>query len=198
MFDKNEFEIIKEKFGKFSTWAIWDFQNEKNTEVIDNNINLLHSNYVFIGLNISKEVDTWTNFRGGKHDRKLKYAFNSINKFRGAYMTDLIKEIEVNSTNILSKIDKKEIDIRTQVNFFKDELCFLKVTPKTKFIIFGNVARDLYEEFYEKHFPENKVFYLNHYSSRGEDKKWVEKVWERLNINDLEFETELRKYKNHT
>ena len=47
-------------------------------------------------------------------------------------------------------------------------------------------------------FHENKVYYLKHYSGRGEDKHWVEEVWKRLNIVELNYETELNKYKNHT
>lgn len=198
MFSNLEIEKIKDEFGKFSSWAIWDFQNEKNTTIIENNLELLHSNYVFIGLNISKEVGIWENFRGGKHDRKIKYAFNSIRHIKCAYMTDLIKKVEVDSTNLLKEIKDGKIDIIKQVNILRSELNLIKVTSKSKFIIFGNVAREIYDEYFEKYFPENKVFYLKHYSGRGDDKKWVENVWERLNITDLEFETELRKYKNHT
>ena len=198
MFNKLEIEKIKDEFGKFSSWAIWDFQNEKNTTIIEDNLELLHSNYVFIGLNISKEVGLWENFRGGKHDRKIKYTFNSIRHIKGAYMTDLIKKAEVNSTNLLKKIKDGEIDILKQINILRNELDLIKVTSKSKFIIFGNVAREIYDEYFEKYFPDNKVYYLKHYSGRGDDKKWVENVWERLNITDLEFETELKKYKNHT
>ena len=198
MFNKLEIEKIKNEFGKFSSWAIWDFQNEKNTTIIENNVELLHNNYVFIGLNISKEVGIWENFRGGKHDRKIKYAFNSIIHIKGAYMTDLIKEVEVESTNLLKKINVGTVDILKQVNILRSELNLINVTSKSKFIIFGNVAREIYDEYFEKYFPENKVYYLKHYSGRGDDKKWVENVWERLNITDLKFETELKKYKNHT
>jgi hypothetical protein len=198
MFNKLEIEKIKSEFGKFSSWAIWDFQNERNTTIIENNLELLHNNYVFFGLNISKEVGIWENFHGGKHDRKIKYAFNSIRHIKGAYMTDLIKKVEVNSSNLLNEIKVGKVDILKQVNILRSELNLIKVTPKSKFIIFGNVAREIYDEFFEKYFPENKVYYLQHYSGRGDDKKWVEKVWTRLNITDLEFETELKKYKNHT
>lgn len=198
MFNKVEIEKIKDEFGKFSSWAIWDFQNEKDATTIENNLELLHSNYVFIGLNISKEVGIWENFRGGKHDRKIKYAFNTIRHIKGAYMTDLIKKVEVDSTNLLKEIKDGKIDILKQVNILRNELNLIKVTSKSKFIIFGNVAREIYDEYFEKYFPDNKVYYLKHYSGRGDDKKWVENVWERLNITDLEFETELKKYKNHT
>ena len=198
MYSKPEIEKISDEFGKFSSWAIWDFQNEKNTSIIENNLELLHNNYVFIGLNISKEVGIWGNFRGGKHDRKIKYAFNSTKDIKGAYMTDLIKSVEVYSIDLLNEIKQGNIDIKTQIDTFIRELNLVKVTPKSKFIIFGNIARELYDEYFEKHFPENKVYYLKHYSGRGEDKHWVEEVWKRLNIVELNYATELNKYKNHT
>jgi hypothetical protein len=197
MYNKAEIERIKEEFGKFSSWAIWDFQNEKNTKVIEENLNLLHSNFVFIGLNISKEIDIWKNFRSGKHDRKLKYAFNSAKQIKGAYMTDLIKKVELNSKNIVSEVKDGRINIESHIKIFKAELEKVKVTPKSKFIIFGSAARDLYDEYYEKNYPDNKVYYIRHYSGRGNDKEWVENVWKRLNISDLEFENELKKYLYH-
>ena len=113
-------------------------------------------------------------------------------------MTDLIKKVEVDSTNLLKEIKDGKIDILKQVNILRNELNLIKVTSKSKFIVFGNVAREIYDEYFEKYFPDNKVYYLKHYSGRGDDKKWVENVWARLNITDLEFETELKKYKNHT
>ena len=43
-------------------------------------------------------------------------------------MTDLIKEIEVNSTNIIAKIEEQSIDIYSQVKSFIKELELVKVT----------------------------------------------------------------------
>ena len=79
----------------------------------------------------------------------------------------------------------------------KNELESVKVTSKSKFIIFGSTAREIYDEYYEKYFPDNKVFYLKHYSGYGDDRTWVEKVWERLNIDDKNFNEEKDKYKKH-
>ncbi len=185
MISKSKFEEIKKSYGTFSTWAIWNDNNEADTEIIEQNISLLHTKWVLIGLNISKPVKVWGNFRGGKHDRKLKAAFGNTN-ISGAYMTDLIKKSEKSSTKIENDIKQGNLNIAKQVKSFVKELNFVGVNSKTKFIIFGDMARNLYDEYYEKHFPENKVYYLKHYSSRGTDKVWVEKVWDRLNI-DLEF-----------
>jgi hypothetical protein len=195
MYSLSELEKIRDEFGKFSSWALWNFQNEGDVEIIENNRESLHSNYVIIGLNISKKVETWKNFREGIHDRKVKYAFNSVKHIRGAYMTDLIKEVQVDSSVLLNKINNGEIEVKNHVDHLIKEFQAIKITTNSKFIIFGNVARELYDEYFEKHFPENKVYYLKHYSARGEAKKWVENVWKRLNITDLVFENERVKYK---
>ncbi len=190
MFSKVEFENIKTKYKNYSSWAIWSFDNEKDVSIIEKNIELLHSNYVFIGLNVSKIVSDWENFHIGKHDRKIKFAFNSIPEIRGSYMTDLIKEADSKSENILLKVEKGEINIEKCVQEFIEELSLLKISSKSKFIIFGNITQELYERYFEKYFPENKAFYLKHYSGRGTDKEWVENVWNKFNINYLNFEKE--------
>jgi hypothetical protein len=195
-YSDSEFKAIRDKYGKFSTWAIWDHQFEKDTAIIDENINLLHSKYVLIGLNVSQAVGVWGNFRGGSHDRKIKYAFNSLQHIRGAYMTDLIKIVQTSSTKIATTFNCEHI-IKEHVESFRNELESVKVTSKSKFIIFGSTARELYDEYYEKYFPDNKVFYLKHYSGYGDDRTWVEKVWERLNIDDKNFNEEKDKYKKH-
>jgi len=185
MITKNKIEQIKKKYGRFSTWAIWNDNNESDTEIIEQNIPLLHTKWVLIGLNMSKPVKVWGNFRGGKHDRKIKIAFRNT-YFSGAYMTDLIKISKKSSIEIDKGIKQGSLDMSKQVKIFVEELNFVGVNDKTKFIIFGNMARNLYDEYYERYFPENKVFYLKHYASRGTDKDWVEKVWKRLNLQ-LEF-----------
>ena len=98
-FTQIEFERLTEKHGAYGGWAIWNYtrnrREENSVKPIDENLIHLNNKYIIIGLNISSPVETWTNFRGGKHDRKLKYAFNNT-KVRGSYMTDLFKGI-VNS-----------------------------------------------------------------------------------------------------
>ena len=56
MITKSKFEEIKKIYGLFSTWAIWDENNQSDTEIIENNIEKLHTNWIIIGLNISKQV----------------------------------------------------------------------------------------------------------------------------------------------
>ena len=56
MISKRKFEEIKKKYGEFATWAIWNIENEADTVIIEQNISALHTNWILIGLNISKPV----------------------------------------------------------------------------------------------------------------------------------------------
>ena len=196
MISESKFLEIRNKYGEFASWAIWNTDNESDTKIFDQNIQKLHTNWVLIGLNISKPVRIWGNFRGGKHDRKIKYAFSNTSIF-GAYMTDLIKKSEISANKILKGIETGDIDLSIQIITFVEELKCVGVNENTKFIIFGATARTVYDEYYAKYFPSNKVYYLKHYSGRGTDKDWVENIWNRLSFN-LNFETEKLKYSHNT
>jgi hypothetical protein len=196
---EKDFIEIKDKHSRYGSWAIWSYEkkNEKSVNEIYENINSLHSNYVIIGLNISSLVKDWSNFRGGRHDRKLKYAFNN-SKIKGSYMTDLFKDI-VNpvSTNFYKYIlDELEL-ISENVKLFCEEMKNVKISNETKFIIMGTKTSNtgkLFQKYFSCFFPDNVIIYHRHYSSRGTDKAWVESVWKDLGIR-ADYEDEVRKYK---
>lgn len=173
-----EYQILKQKYGGVSSWALWDENDEKCTLVIEENIGWLNSRYVGVGLNISKPVSTWSNFRGGKHDRKLKKAFNK-GRIKGFYLTDVLKNIvEKNSTIIEQKIKNKEIDLISHITFFIQEMKDIKIDDDTIFLIFGNQTYDLFNSHLKSSFPKNKIVKLKHYSARGTDKEWVKSALE--------------------
>ena len=98
-------------------------------------------------------------------------------------MTDLFMEITKDGQDLKDKIELKgDTYCVRQAKRFCDELKLVGIKTTSKFIIFGGVARDLYDKYFEKHFPHNKVYYLPHYSKRGTQKDWVENVWSRLGI----------------
>lgn len=102
----------------------------------------------------------------------------------------------MSSTTLLSNIRTNKIIIKEHVDSFVKEMEIVKVSPQSKFMILGNTARVLSDEYYEKHFPHYKVFYLQHYAGRGTDKEWLENILDRPNVTELNFEEELEKYKN--
>jgi len=185
-YSKSDFEYLTKKYGKYASWAIWNSEDEKDTKVIFTNKSLLNTKYVGVGLNISNPVKTWGNFRGGKHDRKLKQAFNE-STIRGFYLTDIIKGVkDANSSNVLRKIRNNEINIREQMNFFIEEMCDIQITSKTTFIIFGNAAYYLFNKYLKEQFPYNKIIKHKHYSCRGTDKDWVDSITKTLQLKPID------------
>lgn len=55
MYSKAEFDTLTKHLGCFSSWAIWDENDESSTDVILDNIAKLNSKFVGVGLNISKQ-----------------------------------------------------------------------------------------------------------------------------------------------
>lgn len=63
------------------------------------------------------------------------YAFNT-SPYRGSYMTDLVKgEVEVNSALRVRRIERGEIDIETQVQTFRQEMCDIGAAMNTLFVL---------------------------------------------------------------
>ena len=196
-----EFNNLTNSFGSYGSWAIWSNAKSRSAEKLTNpifeNIGLLNSKHVIIGLNISKPVSTWGNFRGGTHDRKLKYAFNDT-ELKGSYMTDLFKDVvNPNSVSFFKYIEAQPHLIQQNVELFKKEMSAIKITTDTTFILMGtetSYLAILYNKYFRIHFPHVKVIHHRHYSSRGSDQEWVESMWQTLGI-DLNYNEVLQRYK---
>ncbi len=194
-----EFNSLTKKHGSWSSWAIWEFEKsrekEKNTEIISQNIASLNVRNIIIGLNISNKVTTWGNFRGGKHDRKLKYAFND-SVIRGAYMTDLFRINEKSSSVLKIYLSNNPKCVEENVFRFVSEMRDLNINSDTRFILLGtedSVLGKYFKSEFQKYFNDNPLVFHRHYSSRGTDKAWVESIWSALEIN-ANYEFMLEKY----
>lgn len=186
MYTFDEYKNLVSKYGSYSSWAIWDYEDESDTSIVDMNYYQLHSNFIFLALNISGPLGkkSWINFHGGKHDRKLKYACNDT-KLRGSYITDLLKGIEeVRSVNLESCLTPKII--RDNVRFFNREMQDIKVGATTKFIILGaksSVTAKLFNVYFRRYYQSNQVIHHYHHSYYGvTDKVWVNGLWKKVNI----------------
>src|SRR6266581_1698174 len=102
---QSNFDTLAERYGMFSSWAIWNPYDPADSQIIADHLNSLKTSVVLTGLNVSARVRThWQNFHGCPHDRKLMFAFNH-SPYRGAYMPDIIKgEIEASSHELLARI----------------------------------------------------------------------------------------------
>ena len=195
-YSQTEYEFLKSKYSKYSSWAIWNYQRESDTLDIDKSINDLHAKYVLIGLNISASLKQipWINFHGGKHDRKLKYACNDTS-LRGSYITDLFKDIpQSNSAKFFSEINQHIID--HNVNLFIEEMKNIKITDETCFVLMGADNSQIvktYNTYFGKHF-DNKVINYCHYSYYSlTDQSWVEGFWKKLKI-EANFQSTIQNY----
>lgn len=197
MYTIDEYNKLKVKYGVFSSWAIWDYQNESDTSVISNNFEQLHSDYVFLGLNISATLksESWVNFHGGKHDRKLKYACNDTD-LRGAYLTDLFKGLPEAKSNKLKDKLSDEI-IENNVKVFNQEMVDIKLNKISQFVVLGTENSQIAQAFnkYFKQKYSNPVIYYYHYSFYGiSDEVWVQGLWRKLGI-DADYKSIFNKYK---
>lgn len=193
MYSTAEYKNLSLKYGFFSSWAIWNYENSHNTAIIDKNYSQLHSKFVLLGLNISRSLadKPWANFHDNSHARKIMYACNDT-KLYGSYMTDVFKGIvEPISTKIGANLTDKTI--RENVNYFKQEMADIKLKDDSQFIIFGELALQYFDKYFKQGY-KNNIIYFKHYSSRGTDKEWVEGFWKKLNINQ-NFDLTIKKYK---
>lgn len=197
MYTLDEYNALKTKYGAYSSWAIWDYQKESETSIIDKNYVDIGADYILLGLNISAALgkEPWVNFHGGKHDRKLKYACNDT-KLRGSYITDLFKDLPEAKSNKLNDQLTEKI-IKENVKFFNQEMSDVKVNSNSQFVVFGKQDSRI-AQIFNKYFNQeykNPIIYHYHYSYYGiTDEVWVQGLWDKLDIK-ADYKLTLNKYK---
>jgi hypothetical protein len=179
------FDYLAERYGLYSSWAIWNPADPRNTQIISANRQHLKNSVIMVGLNVAGHLSqVWSNFHGGRHDRKLMYEFNE-STYRGAYMTDIIKgEIETKSTGLLLRIQNGEIDVRKHINILHTEMNDLGAHQHSLFILFGKDVRNLFTEHLANVYPNYVA--CPHYSRWGTDKAWVSDVKDILEKHYIE------------
>lgn len=183
MYSQEKYNFLKAKYGGYASWVVWSEDTKNDTTVIEDNITELHPKFVFLGLNVSKPLlDTpWSNFHGGKNDRKLMYACNDT-ALRGSYLTDLFKGVpEAKSAKLYAYVKQNPDVLAKNVSVFKQEMADIGVSENTVFIVLGKGILPFYLEFFGNDFKNPYVCYL-HYASHGTDKDWVEGLWNELGI----------------
>ena len=122
--DETQYLGLRQKYADYSSWAIWNDEDEADPTIIESHIEELNVNHVFIAYNWSRKQGyfrdgPWANFRGGgSHARKLKYACNDT-ELRGSYITDLFKGItEPVAAKVRDHLTPERID-KTFLTFLK-------------------------------------------------------------------------------
>jgi len=199
MYSQVEYQKLKKKWGMYSSWAVWNEDDQKDTSVIDNNFACLNTKVVFVGLNISKPLKTvpWSNFRTGRHDWKLMRACNTTS-LKGSYLTDIFKGIpEADSVTFKRKVKDDLSLIKKNVVKFHIEMRDVGVTKNTTFVLLGGLTSWFFSKYFKTQYPNNRILNYCHYSYYGglTAKIWVEELWSLLGI-DGTFEKTITTHKS--
>ncbi len=107
MISRQRFEAVKEKYGHYSSWAVWCAEGEAPKDGMgdisffddpsDDFLATLNPEVVLVGLNISRAIERpFGNFHPDypeAQDYKLRFALRGTG-FWGGYLTDIIKDFE--------------------------------------------------------------------------------------------------------
>ena len=157
-----QYETIRQKHGDYASWAVWAVASEKpksnigdmsvfDVEANPSLLSTLKPNVVMAGLNSSRSLAFDQPFRNF-HDRnpraqdfKIRYAFTGT-PYYGAYMTDIIKNVEMgDSKDLLDHLKASPHLIEENVQAFRRELHDLN-GGKPTILAFGVTAHRLIAE----------------------------------------------------
>ncbi|MGB7201592.1 MAG: hypothetical protein WBD16_04915 [Pyrinomonadaceae bacterium] len=177
MISDDKFKAIGERYGEYSSWAIWNPDDIRDTSVIDENCHELRTDVVMVGLNVSADVKGrwWRNFHMGPNDPKLRLAFNE-SRFRGAYMTDIVKSlVMVKAADVMKGIRRDEIDMSKHTDRFIEEMTFVGADQNSLFLVFGKDTGGLFEKHLSSLFP-NFVL-CEHFACYRKKEDWLRDIW---------------------
>ncbi len=187
MISQNQYELIREKHGKYASWAVWAEASDKpksnmgDVTIFGDNkvLPLLKPKVLMVGLNLSRFTisDPFRNFHDPSprgQDYKIRFAFRDT-EYYGAYMTDVIKGlVEVDSKNIPRHLKENPGVLAESLEIFRQELRDLGASSPL-ILAFGRMAYDILKE--NLSFTEyGKLIRLTHYSHQISKEKYREAV----------------------
>ena len=190
MIDLQQFENIKQKHGRYASWAVWANASEKKPKsnmgdlsAFDDArvLSLLRNDVVMVGLNFSVLRDApkpFFNFHGkGGGAFKIRYAFND-SPYYGAYMTDIIKlHKEVDSKKMMQHLKAHPEVVASNVDIFREELRDLRATAPI-ILAFGHDTYKLLRNLDKSEY--RKLIKLTHYSHRISAEAYKEAVFKEI------------------
>jgi len=199
--DKTQYRSVCRKYGAYSSWAMWNHEDEADPTIIESHIEELNANHVFIAYNASRkegyvEAGPWANFRGWKHDRKLKYGCNDT-ALRGSYLTDMFKGIEeANSAKVRYHLTPQVVN--KNVSCFLEEISDIGTTKETVYVVLGvhnsEIGKQFREHFLDQMGDVNVIYYTHYSNFRLTDEEWVTGLWKERGIK-ADYEKIRQKYK---
>jgi hypothetical protein len=144
--DEAAYRIMKKRFGAQGSWAVWDPDDPYDLSVIEKHRCCLDTGYVFVGLNVSRDIldsPAWTNFHH-RHRGCRERVFSKIlgrKPWFGSYMTDILTDCPGASSAAVRKAaaaDPALLD-RGAASFLK-QIALLEKPLKTVFVFGADAA----------------------------------------------------------
>ena len=188
MITREKFDFIKDKYGYYSSRAIWSDENEKpksnigDLSILDPDLNSdllsqLKTEVILLGLNISRgDIETpFANFhdkRPEATDFKIRYAFRG-SPYWGGYMTDIIKDFDQKiSSEVISYLKENRSFEEENIRVFRQELIDIGAVNPT-LIAFGNDTFDILNRNFKDSF---RILKVPHYANRSNKETYREQV----------------------
>jgi hypothetical protein len=191
--DRDTFDRIKERYGVYSSWAVWANASGKpksnmgDISVLDPDeyptlLQSLRNDVVMVGLNISRPVtEPFRNFHDPSpkaNDFKIRHAFTDT-RFWGAYMTDFLKDFEmVESTSVIRRLKQEPSLLVESVERLLAEVRDLQcITPTI--LAFGTATHQLIAD----NVPPDKyarLVCLTHYSYRMSKERYRQVIHKQI------------------
>ena len=184
MVSREKFEEIKEKYGFWSSWALWaDVEEAPKSNVGDLSIfegdeflSRLNAEFVLVGLNIAradieKPLANFHSSLSRAQDYKIRYAVKDTQLW-GAYMTDVIKDFnEVDSGKLVTYLKKNKQFELDNIEVFRKEIQDLDAENPI-LVALGDATYDILV----RNVAEFKVLKMKHYSHYMSKEKYREEV----------------------
>ena len=184
MISREKFEEIKEKYGYWSSWALWaEIGDTPKSNVGDLSIfegdeflNHLNAEFVLVGLNIAradieKPLANFHSSLSRAQDYKIRYAIKDT-FLSGAYMTDVIKDFnEVDSGKLITYLKNNKQFELDNIKVFKKEIQDLGAINPT-LVALGDATYDILV----RNITEYKVLKIKHYSHYMSKEKYRKEI----------------------
>jgi hypothetical protein len=185
MISREKFVSIKEKYGYWGSWAVWQEvgatpkSNVGDLSIFDGDdvLKLLKPEVILVGLNISRNdvQEPFANFHSAKpqaQEYKLRFALKDT-PFWGGYLTDIIKEYdEIKAINVLHYLDNNKQFEAENIRTFRQEIDDLGCQDPT-IVALGNAAHKIIL----RNCKDLKIIKIRHFSDWAVSKeKYREEV----------------------
>jgi len=183
------FEKLKNKYGYYSSWAVWAVQTDKpksnmeDLSIFENEeiLKTLNPEIILVALNFSVDIEikTWENFHGKNGEvYKLRYALKNTPLW-GAYITDIIVGHVDPSANSMMRYLKDHPDLVIEnIKRFENEIKDLNVVNPILYAL-GN---DVFEILINNLSGKYTIKQIPHYASRVSKEIYKDKVWKQLQL----------------